>query len=489
MKKIILLLTVFFAVTFAAQSQNKMRPWLIGASTNYVDFMAVPMAVSDQLTNANWMGNTIVSQLKVARLLSKEIVFAAEMSMVKLEKEKLNAWHSGQYQPAIINNNMWRIQGQFAYKFANGYLLKDDAMFDPYVFLGANATIIDKTAFLAQSTGVGVNIWVTDWLGVNAEGSYDWVIEWNDYFHYSAGVVVRFGKKSDLDKDGIGDKRDLCPGVAGLAQFKGCPDTDGDGISDKDDKCPTVAGPAALQGCPDTDGDGVIDINDKCPMDVGYAQNNGCPDTDGDGIIDINDKCPREAGIAINNGCPDTDGDGIIDSEDQCPDAAGPKSTNGCPDADGDGVADLSDACPNEKGTIENKGCPEVRKMTLLTDVKVKEIETHLQSFADYVEFETNKYVIKPKSFQNLNEIVKLMQEYPDAKFAIEGHTDDVGQEKDNQILSESRAYAMRQYFVDKGIDPKRMTFVGYGELRPRDTNATPEGRAKNRRVEIRFIQ
>ncbi len=127
--------------------------------------------------------------------------------------------------------------------------------------------------------------------------------------------------------------------------------------------------------------------------------------------------------------------------------------------------------------------------MTLLTDVKVKEIETHLQSFADYVEFETNKYVIKPKSFQNLNEIVKLMQEYPDAKFAIEGHTDDVGQEKDNQILSESRAYAMRQYFVDKGIDPKRMTFVGYGELRPRDTNATPEGRAKNRRVEIRFIQ
>jgi len=47
----------------------------------------------------------------------------------------------------------------------------------------------------------------------------------------------------------------------------------------------------------------------------------------------------------------------------------------------------------------------------------------------------------------------------------------------------------MHQYFVDKGIDPKRMTFVGYGETRPRDTNATPEGRAKNRRVEIRLVQ
>jgi outer membrane protein OmpA-like peptidoglycan-associated protein len=81
------------------------------------------------------------------------------------------------------------------------------------------------------------------------------------------------------------------------------------------------------------------------------------------------------------------------------------------------------------------------------------------------------------------------MQQYPDAKFAIEGHTDDVGQDADNQVLSESRAYAMHQYFVDKGIDPKRMTFVGYGESRPRDTNATPEGRANNRRVEIRLVQ
>ena len=96
MKKIILLLAVFFAVTFAAQSQNKTRPWLVGASTNYVDFMAVPMSVGEQLTNANWMGNTIVSQLKVARLLSKEIVFAGEFSLIKLEEEKLNAWTDGE---------------------------------------------------------------------------------------------------------------------------------------------------------------------------------------------------------------------------------------------------------------------------------------------------------------------------------------------------------------------------------------------------------
>jgi OOP family OmpA-OmpF porin len=485
MKKIILLLAVFFAVTFAAQSQNKMRPWLVGASTNYVDFLAVPMPVSEQLTNANWMGNTVLSQIKVARLLSKEIVFSTEFSMIKLEKEKLNAWTGGEYQPAISNNNMWRIQGQFAYKFANGYLLKDDAMFDPYVFLGANATIIDETAYLAQSTGVGLNIWVTDWLGVNVEGSYDWVIEWNDYFHYSAGVVVRFGKKNDVDKDGISDKKDLCPNTAGLAEFKGCPDTDGDGVPDKEDKCPTVAGPKVLNGCPDTDGDGVIDTEDRCPTVAGPKITDGCPDADGDGVFDDNDKCPNVAGLAQFGGCPDSDGDGIADYEDQCPAMAGPESAKGCPDADFDGIPDVSDACPNEKGTIENKGCPTMK----MSEVKVKEVESQLNSFSDYVEFETNKYVIKQKSFANLNEIVTLMQQYPDAKFAIEGHTDDVGQDADNQVLSESRAYAMYQYFVDKGIDPKRMTFVGFGESRPRDTNATPEGRAKNRRVEIRLVQ
>ena len=485
MKKIILLLAVFFAVTFAAQSQNKMRPWLVGASTNYVDFLAVPMPVSEQLTNANWMGSTVLSQLKLARLLSKEIVFAAELSMIKLEKEKLNAWTGGEYQPAISNNNMWRIQGQFAYKFANGYLLKDDAMFDPYVFLGANASIIDETAFLAQSTGVGLNVWVTDWLGVNVEGSYDWVIEWNDYFHYSAGVVVRFGKKSDVDKDGISDKKDLCPNTAGLAEFKGCPDTDGDGVTDKVDKCPTVAGTKVLGGCPDTDGDGVIDTEDRCPTVAGPKITDGCPDADGDGVFDDNDKCPNVAGLAQFGGCPDSDGDGIADNEDLCPSMAGPKSAKGCPDADFDGIPDVSDACPNEKGTIENKGCPTMK----MSEVKVKEVESQLNSFSDYVEFETNKYVIKQKSFAGLNEIVTLMQQYPDAKFAIEGHTDDVGQDADNQVLSESRAYAMHQYFVDKGIDPKRMTFVGYGESRPRDTNATSEGRANNRRVEIRLVQ
>lgn len=85
----------------------------------------------------------------------------------------------------------------------------------------------------------------------------------------------------DDDKDGILNKDDACPTVAGIAEEKGCPakDTDKDGILDHQDKCPTVPGLAELQGCPavDTDGDGVPDHQDKCPTVAGVAAEAGCP--------------------------------------------------------------------------------------------------------------------------------------------------------------------------------------------------------------------
>ena len=89
--------------------------------------------------------------------------------------------------------------------------------------------------------------------------------------------------------------------------MKGCPDTDGDGIADKNDECPEVAGLAALNGCPDGDGDGIADNKDKCPTVAGPRDNAGCPwpDTDGDSVLDKDDKCPDVKGTVANNGCPE----------------------------------------------------------------------------------------------------------------------------------------------------------------------------------------
>ncbi|TZF99308.1 VWA domain-containing protein (plasmid) [Chryseobacterium panacisoli] len=90
-----------------------------------------------------------------------------------------------------------------------------------------------------------------------------------------------YGIRKDKDQDGIPNKLDKCPDIAGPAENEGCPwvESDGDGVIDKDDACPTVAGPPENNGCPwpDTDGDGILDKDDACPTVPGMPEYNGCP--------------------------------------------------------------------------------------------------------------------------------------------------------------------------------------------------------------------
>ncbi|MGC5745526.1 VWA domain-containing protein [Chryseobacterium sp. NFX27] len=87
--------------------------------------------------------------------------------------------------------------------------------------------------------------------------------------------------RKDKDQDGVPNKLDQCPEIAGPVENNGCPwpETDGDGVLDKEDACPTIAGPAENNGCPwpDTDGDGILDKDDACPTVPGMPEYNGCP--------------------------------------------------------------------------------------------------------------------------------------------------------------------------------------------------------------------
>ncbi|MCQ2337405.1 MAG: OmpA family protein [Paludibacteraceae bacterium] len=102
--------------------------------------------------------------------------------------------------------------------------------------------------------------------------------------------------------------------------------------------------------------------------------------------------------------------------------------------------------------------------------------------------FDTDKTIIKNTSVQSLEDLYKLLSENPTLKIQITGHTDNVGKEKYNQKLSEGRAKAVYMEMVKRGIDPKRMTWRGAGELEPIESNDTPEGRAENRRVEFMIL-
>ena len=100
--------------------------------------------------------------------------------------------------------------------------------------------------------------------------------------------------------------------------------------------------------------------------------------------------------------------------------------------------------------------------------------------------FQSAKYEIEKKYFKELDNLIVLLKE-KDIDIEIAGHTDNIGNDINNQILSEKRALSVKSFLVKNAIDPKRITCVGYGENQPIYDNNTAEGREKNRRIEIRI--
>jgi len=221
-----------------------------------------------------------------------------------------------------------------------------------------------------------------------------------------------------------------------------------------------------------------------------FENMNNLVDTDHDGIPDNMDLCPTipEDGKPPfkDDGCPaepDADGDGIPDSRDKCPnepeDFDGVDDKDGCPedDADNDGIPDAQDKCPKEPGEKSNNGCPKF--------IKRVEGGTEIQILKK-VEFEFGKATLRPDSFPILDEIYRLLVANPEILLlSIEGHTDNVGGDETNLLLSKQRAKSCLDYLVKKGIKPSRLTSDGFGKTKPLESNDTAEGRAKNRRTEF----
>lgn len=203
-------------------------------------------------------------------------------------------------------------------------------------------------------------------------------------------------------------------------------------------------------------------------------------DADGDGIIDSLDACPLVPGVVRYKGCPipDRDGDGIFDEDDLCPDVKGVAEYKGCPmpDKDQDGIADDKDKCPDMAGSAVNGGCPEIATL-----------KTWLNWVAQNISFETASARLLPRSFSSLDSLANLLKNYPVLQLTIAGHTDNVGGATYNQTLSEKRAGAVMTYLTDAGITAARLKALGYGQQQPVADNTTNEGRAKNRRVELKL--
>lgn len=482
MKKFTFLVALLFILSsLNLRAQNNERRWALGINWQWEDFHTLKRDLPKQLKYTRWQGYPFPSAISVGRYINPSFNVFGQFGLSKLED-----WSMAEpmVNTPISDENFWTGDVNLAYKFANGYIMRQDSWFDPYIYLGVGATKIydlgaDKTTYFKQVTGVGFNFWLTPVIGLNFQAAKDFIIAPKlsttderrpGYMHFTTGLKFRLGMK-DKDNDGISDSKDRCPETPGKPELQGCPDRDNDGVADIDDDCPDVAGKIEFKGCPDTDGDEIIDKDDRCPTVFGLKALQGCPDKDGDGIADMDDRCPDVAGLKEFKGCPDTDGDGIVDIDDRCPDVKGLQSLNGCPDRDNDGIADIDDKCPDVSGPASNNGCPEVKKIEL----------------DKVVYFATDKSVVLPEYTDDLDELVSIMKENMDINIIVEGNADSRGTDEYNMKLSERRADYVINYLANKGIAKDRMVKKYYGESKPAASNNTIIGLGLNRRDEIRI--
>ena len=122
-----------------------------------------------------------------------------------------------------------------------------------------------------------------------------------------------------------------------------------------------------------------------------------------------------------------------------------------------------------------------------LKNVGMKQLSVGESVVLKNVFFETNKYDLKDESRVELMKLHSFMQNNPAVSIEISGHTDNVGNDNDNQTLSENRAQAIYNFLIENGIEANRLSYKGYGETQPIDTNDTEEGRANNRRSEFKI--
>jgi len=139
----------------------------------------------------------------------------------------------------------------------------------------------------------------------------------------------------------------------------------------------------------------------------------------------------------------------------------------------------------SENFTLSNSSADSVYQM----DIPLQPIEANASVILKNIFFDVNMYDLKPASQIELDDVVKLLKENPLVSVQINGYTDNVGKPADNLLLSQNRAKSVVNYLKSKSVDPRRLSFKGYGDTQPVSPNTTEAGRAQNRRTELKVVK
>jgi len=131
---------------------------------------------------------------------------------------------------------------------------------------------------------------------------------------------------------------------------------------------------------------------------------------------------------------------------------------------------------------------PAISVQEIYMDMLLHKVKVGSKIILKNIFFDFDKTTLRPTSTAELDRLTKMLNDIPTLKIEISGHTDNIGSDQYNENLSEGRAKAVVDYLIDKGIDRERLTFAGYGESQPIETNDTEEGRQMNRRTEFEVL-
>lgn len=542
-----LVLVFLIIANYSLFAQTYDKKWALNIDYGSIEYRG---ELGDQFLDfANWQGGY---GIQVARYLTPSF----------------DAGFRGGYNYLSVigpDTNTFSMQGELFtflfnvdYKFANGATISENSLLKPYIKASGGLIFGQTSGSSMDNNGAPYSVVLSDWVyslkggtKVRITNNIDAFFElgnlWvttvgmdgskmdasrDQFLQLNLGVSFALGALKDKDRDGVGDKNDLCPGTPPniAVDDVGCPfDTDGDGLYDYEDECPNEAGGESTKGCPDSDNDGLADLHDKCPDESGPKSNGGCPyisietsekvdvpvdlpkdekdvrvfyvyqngeskpvvysspnnkglayDTDKDGISDNIDLCPNEPGTVENYGCPAGQVHGQGNSEVINLPMSDISVEHGCPDdRDCDGVADALDACPENPGALRNKGCPiEKLKPKWRMDIEIQPVH-----------FMSGRNFLTDFSKERVDALIAKLNQYPTMNVWMFGHTDPSGPSAANLILSEKRIETIVNYMVAKGVSRERIYTMGLGESFPVTYIPNDEAQLLNRRVEFYLFE
>lgn len=382
---------------------------------------------------------------------------------------------------------------------------------DPYLTFGAGVTLYgeditgDGATSMTVRGGGGVMYHLSDTWSLRADARIN-LAGYNTEFNMTAdvGVVWRWGADkiaqdptfsllTDSDGDGLSD-------IDEMDIYKtdpNDPDSDNDGLTDGEEVLKYKTNPLVA----DTDGDGLID-GDEVKK---YKTNPLNKDTDGDGLTDGEEVIKTETDP--NN--PDTDGDGLKDGEEVfthqtyplVKDSDNDGLTDGDevkkyntdplnPDSDWDFLSDGAEVIDYKTNPLDpdtDKGGVRDGHEVIYDQTEPLVKSDDVLMFELKINFDTDASIIKPEFFAQIDKVAKAMLDNPGSTAIIEGHADKRAKSSrsHNEKLSTSRAKAVYDYLIAKGVPAQSLKYVGYGFRHPKVENDPVNGNLENRRVEV----